>query len=72
MHLRLTLPRYPFQLRPKNGQLVQCLRIAADLIHDLDLDQDLLTMPDPLGRQVTDDELDKIRACLAYLYLVST
>ncbi|KAJ4207063.1 hypothetical protein NW759_014061 [Fusarium solani] len=63
---------YPFQLRPKNGQLVQCLRIAADLIHDLDLDQDLLTMPDPLGRQVTDDELDKIRACLAYLYLVST
>jgi hypothetical protein len=48
------------------------LRIAADLIHDLDLDQDLLTMPDPLGRQVTDDELDKIRACLAYLYLVST
>ncbi|WAO90263.1 Hypothetical protein NCS54_00768300 [Fusarium falciforme] len=63
---------YPFHLRPKNGQLVQCLRIAADLIHDLDLDQELLTMPDPLGRQVTGNELDKIRACLTYLYLVST
>lgn len=63
---------YPFHLRPKNGQLVHCLRIAADLVHDLHLDEDFLTMPDPLGRKVTDDELDKIRAYLAYQYLVST
>ncbi|RMJ12426.1 hypothetical protein CDV36_007912 [Fusarium kuroshium] len=63
---------YPFHLRPKNGQLVQCLRMAADLIHDLDLDQNFLEIPDPLSRKVTDDELDKIRAYLAFLYLVST
>ncbi|OKL57185.1 hypothetical protein UA08_07329 [Talaromyces atroroseus] len=59
---------YPFHLRPKTGQLVHFLRIAADLIHDLHLDEDFLTIPD----QVTDDELDKIRTYLAYLYLVST
>ncbi|EEU36939.1 uncharacterized protein NECHADRAFT_81093 [Fusarium vanettenii 77-13-4] len=63
---------YPFHLRPKNGQLVQCLRMAADLVRDLDLDQDFLMMADPLDRKVTDDELDKIRAYLAYIYLVST
>ncbi|KAH7146973.1 hypothetical protein B0J13DRAFT_584382 [Dactylonectria estremocensis] len=63
---------YPFHLRPKNGQLVHYLRIAADLVRDLHLDEDFLTMPDSLGREVTDDELDKIRAYLAYLYLFST
>ncbi|CRG83894.1 hypothetical protein PISL3812_01250 [Talaromyces islandicus] len=63
---------YPFHLRPKNGQLVRFLRIAADLIHDLHLDEDFLTKADPLSPEVTDDELDKIRAYLAYLYLVST
>ncbi|KAI5456082.1 hypothetical protein BGZ63DRAFT_397381 [Mariannaea sp. PMI_226] len=63
---------YPFHLRPKNGQLVHCLRIAADLIHDLRLDEDFLMMRDPLGREVTEDELDKIRAYVAYQYLIST
>lgn len=46
--------------------------MAADLVRDLDLDQDFLMMADPLDRKVTDDELDKIRAYLAYIYLVST
>lgn len=64
--------RYPFHLRPKNGQLVRFLRIATDLIRDLQLDEDFLTMPDPLSREVTDDELEKIRTYLAYLYLIST
>ncbi|KAI8717128.1 hypothetical protein NCS52_00787400 [Fusarium sp. LHS14.1] len=63
---------YPFHLRPKNGQLVQCLRMAADLVRDLELDQDFLMIPDSLDRKATDDELDKIRAYLAYVYLVST
>lgn len=61
--------RHPFQLRPKNGQLDHCLRIASDLVHDLHLDEDFLSTSDPMSRKPTDNELDKIRAYLAYLYI---
>ncbi|KFY78900.1 hypothetical protein V499_02026 [Pseudogymnoascus sp. VKM F-103] len=63
---------YPFHLWPKNGQLVHCLRMAADLVQDLHLDENFLTMRDPWSPKVTGDELEKIRAYLAYVYLVST
>ncbi|KAH8897678.1 hypothetical protein GQ53DRAFT_637773 [Thozetella sp. PMI_491] len=63
---------YPFQLRPKDGQLAHCLRIASDLVNDLHLDDNVLSISNPMSRGVTGDELDKIRAYLAYLYLIST
>ncbi|PCG89032.1 Hypothetical protein PENO1_106900 [Penicillium occitanis (nom. inval.)] len=64
--------RHPFQLRPKNGQLDHCLRIAGDLVHDLHLDEDFLSTFDPMSQKLTDNELDKIRAYLAYLYIILT
>lgn len=63
--------RHPFHLRPKDGQLVHCLRVAGDIIHDLHLDEDASLPSDPLCQKMTDNELDKIRAYLAYLYLSS-
>ncbi|UKZ83027.1 hypothetical protein TrVFT333_010828 [Trichoderma virens FT-333] len=48
-----------------------CMRMAADIVHDLGLDEDFLTS-DPWGQGVTEEELEKIRAYLAYVYLVST
>ncbi|EHK26857.1 uncharacterized protein TRIVIDRAFT_187845 [Trichoderma virens Gv29-8] len=62
---------YPFHLKPKSSRLVQCMRMAADIVHDLGLDEDFLTS-DPWGQGVTEEELEKIRAYLAYVYLVST
>ncbi|KAL7931557.1 hypothetical protein V8C35DRAFT_309791 [Trichoderma chlorosporum] len=62
---------YPFHLKPKSTRLVQCMRMAADIVHDLNLDEDFLSS-DPWGQGVTDEELEKIRAYLAYVYLVST
>ncbi|KAL6798105.1 hypothetical protein J3E68DRAFT_399032 [Trichoderma sp. SZMC 28012] len=62
---------YPFHLKPKSSRLVQCMRMAADIVHDLSLDEDFLSS-DPWGRGVTSEELDMIRAYLAYVYLVST
>ncbi|KKO98742.1 hypothetical protein THAR02_09153 [Trichoderma harzianum] len=53
------------------SRLVQCMRMAADIVHDLSLDEDFLSS-DPWGRGVTSEELDMIRAYLAYVYLVST
>jgi hypothetical protein len=46
--------------------------MAADLVQDLHLDENFLTMRDPWSPKVTGDELEKIRAYLAYVYLVST
>ncbi|KAF4455946.1 hypothetical protein F53441_1813 [Fusarium austroafricanum] len=63
---------YPFHLRPNNRQLVHCLRIVGDLVHDLHLDENYSPPSDPLYRNVADSELDKIRAYLAYIYLSLT
>lgn len=65
-------PRYPFHLRPKSGRLVHFLRIAADIVQDLRLDEDFRTLSGSWDQEATDDELDKIRAYLAFVYLVST
>lgn len=63
--------RYPFHLRPKSSQLAHCMRMAADVVHDLGLDEDFLTS-EPWEQDATDEELDKIRAYLAFVYIVTT
>jgi hypothetical protein len=45
--------------------------MAADIIHELGLDENFLAS-NLWGQGVTEEELDKIRAYLAYVYLVST
>ncbi|KAL6851846.1 hypothetical protein J3F83DRAFT_757501 [Trichoderma novae-zelandiae] len=62
---------YPFHLKPKSAQLSHCIRMAADIIHELGLDENFVAS-DLWGQAVTEEELDKIRAYLAYVYLVST
>ncbi|OAA70758.1 Zn(2)-C6 fungal-type DNA-binding domain protein [Akanthomyces lecanii RCEF 1005] len=62
---------YPFHLKPKNSQLARCMRMAAGIVHDLNLDDDFLAFQ-PWEQGVRADDLDKIRTYLAYVYLVST
>ncbi|KAI0487611.1 hypothetical protein F4859DRAFT_263842 [Xylaria cf. heliscus] len=63
---------YPFHLRPKNRQSFQYLRMAVDIVHDLDMAEapelDLLypSGPDRLARK-----LDDIRALLGCYYAMS-
>ncbi|OAA45053.1 hypothetical protein NOR_03807 [Metarhizium rileyi] len=65
---------YPFHLRPKNKQAFQFMRMAADMIHDLELDQEQLVLgtgpdcPDLTGEQ----QLDGIRAYMGYFYVLSS
>lgn len=66
------LRRYPFHLRPKNKQSFQYLRMAVDIVHDMELDQepdlDLFSMaPDQRARK-----LDNLRALLGCFYSMST
>ncbi|UNI24309.1 hypothetical protein JDV02_010064 [Purpureocillium takamizusanense] len=63
---------YPFHLRPKNKQSIQYIRMAMDLIQDLELDQEFQTNTDPMAPEVTDQQLDGIRAYLASIYVAST
>lgn len=61
---------YPFHLRPKNKHVFHYIRMAADLIHDLELDQEssqgfVLGMEPPL-----DHQLDAMRAYLSYFCFV--
>lgn len=65
--------RYPFHLRPKNKQAFQYMRMAADMVHDLELDQeqpDLNMWSDTPN--LTDDQLDRIRVYVGYFYIVSS
>ena len=50
---------------------MRCMKIAADIIQDLGLDKDFLTS-NPWTHMVTSEELEQIRAYLAYVCLVST
>ncbi|KYK59868.1 hypothetical protein DCS_01002 [Drechmeria coniospora] len=63
---------YPFHLRPKNKQAIQYLRMAGDLIHDLELDEPLTTQHELRVHVATDQQLDGIRAHLGYIYIIST
>lgn len=64
--------RYPFHLRPRNKQPFRYIRMAAEVIHELELDQETpvdLVYPNALA---TAQQLNKIRAYLGYFYLAST
>lgn len=65
------MTRYPFHLRPKNKQALQYIRMAGDLVRDLELDQEPPEFADGPNINVSDQQLDKIRAYLAWHYSVS-
>ncbi|KAJ2969630.1 hypothetical protein NUW58_g9941 [Xylaria curta] len=63
---------YPFHLRPKNKQSFQYLRMAVDIVHDLEMEQEpeldlLSTAPERCARKLED-----IRALLSCYYSMST
>lgn len=67
----LMSPRYPFHLRPKQKQASQYIRTAADIVHDLELDQA------PENFDYTDFETDEtfmdgIRAYISCYYLCAS
>ncbi|OAA75188.1 Zn(2)-C6 fungal-type DNA-binding domain protein [Akanthomyces lecanii RCEF 1005] len=61
---------YPFHLRPRAKQIFQYTRMAADLVHDLELDTD--PFPDTTTTTMTPERLDSIRAYVAQYYLSSS
>lgn len=68
---RYLLNRYPFHLRPKNKQLLQYLRMAVDMVHDLELDEAIdtnLAAEPPESKQA---RFQGIRAYLACFYILS-
>ncbi|KAJ3496294.1 hypothetical protein NLG97_g2753 [Lecanicillium saksenae] len=62
---------YPFHLKPKTSQLARCMRMASDIVRDMNLDENFLSSQ-PWEQGMRTDDLDKIRTYLAYVYLVST
>ncbi|KAI1379736.1 hypothetical protein F4677DRAFT_407476 [Hypoxylon crocopeplum] len=62
---------YPFHVRPKNRQLLQYLRMAVDIVHDLELDEEvdmnLISLPPERRAR----KLESIRAYLVCFYNVS-
>ena len=63
--------RYPFHLRPKNKQAFQYVRMAVDIVTDLELDQDP-DGDDLPPQQASDERLEQVRTYLATFYLVSS
>ena len=59
--------RYPFHLRPNNRQALQYIRMAADIVRDLDLDQP--AEEDIAQIRSNPDRVAGIRAYLACYYL---
>ncbi|KAM5346945.1 hypothetical protein ACJ41O_009950 [Fusarium nematophilum] len=62
---------YPFHLRPKNKQAWQYYRMAGDLVHDLDLDQESPDLTTTAPGEMSNEQLDRLRTYLAYYYAVS-
>ncbi|CAM1502173.1 Fc.00g041570.m01.CDS01 [Cosmosporella sp. VM-42] len=62
---------YPFHLRPKNKQAMQYVRMAGDLAHDLELDQEPPELSNASHPDLTSQQLDRIRAYLGWYYAVS-
>uniref|UniRef100_L2FPE0 Zn 2cys6 transcription factor n=1 Tax=Colletotrichum fructicola (strain Nara gc5) TaxID=1213859 RepID=L2FPE0_COLFN len=58
---------YPFHLRPKSKQAFQYVRMAAEILHDLEL----VDPPSGVTAASPVDRLDGIRAYLACFYLIS-
>ncbi|RYC65215.1 hypothetical protein CHU98_g987 [Xylaria longipes] len=64
---------YPFHLRPKNKQSFQYLRMAVDIVHDLEMEQaPELDRLYPIGPDRLARTLDNIRALLGCYYAMST
>lgn len=63
--------RYPFHLRPKNKQAFQYIRMAGDLVRDLELDQESPELVNTPDASISDQQLDKVRTYLAWYYSVS-
>ncbi|PQK15144.1 hypothetical protein BB8028_0005g06580 [Beauveria bassiana] len=61
---------YPFHLRPRVKQVFQYTRMAADLVHDLELD--VSSGHFPSSSPMTPERLDSIRAYVAQHYLSSS
>ncbi|KAI1433578.1 hypothetical protein GGR50DRAFT_705325 [Xylaria sp. CBS 124048] len=62
---------YPFHLRPKNKHAFQYLRMAVDIVHDLELDQEPdVTFFSPAASQAIPN-LDNLRALLGCFYSIS-
>ncbi|KAK4447489.1 hypothetical protein QBC34DRAFT_409524 [Podospora aff. communis PSN243] len=60
---------YPFHLRPKNKQAFQYIRMAVDIISDLELDQECDS--DDIDIPPTPERMDQIRLYLATYFMVS-
>lgn len=67
----LTSPRYPFHLRPKQKQASQYVRMAVDLVHDLELDQAPENF-DYADFETDETFLDGIRAYITCYYLCAS
>lgn len=64
--------RYPFHLRPKSRQLHQYYRMAVDLVHDLELEDEAASDLAALAPEQCAQSLDRMRALLACFYVNST
>ncbi|KAI0838307.1 hypothetical protein F5Y06DRAFT_269107 [Hypoxylon sp. FL0890] len=62
---------YPFHLRPKNKQLMQYLRMAVDIVHDLELDEETDMNLATQSPERVAIKLQGIRAYLACFYKMS-
>ena len=70
--LRADFSRYPWHLRPRNKQTLHFVRMANDMVRDLDLDQDFRNGgEDEQPEAVTDEQLERIRTFLGQKYLAS-
>ncbi|KAJ2966800.1 hypothetical protein NQ176_g9976 [Zarea fungicola] len=63
---------YPFHLRPRVKQVFQYTRMAADLVHDLELDVDTSSEAAAAARPITPERLNAIRAYITQYYLSSS
>ncbi|KAH8886800.1 hypothetical protein GQ53DRAFT_750450 [Thozetella sp. PMI_491] len=61
---------YPFHLRPRNRVAFQYIRMAVDIVSDLDLDQE--PYPENPSVRPTDERLEEIRTYLAAYHMVCT
>ncbi|KAH7304993.1 hypothetical protein B0I35DRAFT_454508 [Stachybotrys elegans] len=62
---------YPFHLRPKNKQVFHYLRMAADLVSDLELDQEPRPGDSPFGIDDPELQLETLRAYLGFYFALS-
>ncbi|UKZ84033.1 hypothetical protein TrVFT333_011849 [Trichoderma virens FT-333] len=63
---------YPFHLRPRSKQPFRYIRMAAEIIHELELDQETRVDLQYTDARLTSQQLHSIRAYLGYFYLAST